>query len=317
MMGFTEEYASLPEYILGITERIWEGRGLGLIRRWYGADCVMHTAFGDSAGVEGVVSGTAATLHEFPDRQLLGEDVVYSGGAGGSGYSSHRIVSTMHHRGDGVFGPASGRPVWARTVADCLIREGVIVEEWLVRDQAAIALQVGVEPAEWGRRRAEVMAVEDAALPDPDAMGAPAVAGDGLGAEVAAWFTRLWNEAALGTIGAMCDRAANWHLPCGAAAFGHAGLDAWVVGYLAAFPDARLVVEHVITREDAGGPARVALRWRIAGTHAGRGAFGPPSGARLHIPGISHFELVGGRIVRGFMLVDELAIWTGIGLRLG
>ena len=316
-MSFTAEYPTLPAYILGITDRIWEGRGIGLIRRWYAPNILMHTAFGDSAGVEGVVAGTEETLHSFPDRRLLGEDVIYNGGTAGNGYSSHRIVSTMHHRGDGSFGPPTGHPVWARTVADCLIRDGIIVEEWLVRDQAAIALQLGIDPAEWGRARAGVLAVEDADLPDPDAQ--PDISADpsGPGSAAAHLLLRIFNEADLAAIAETCDPALNLHLPRGAAAFGHAGLDAWALSYLAAFPDARLTIEHIITRTDPGRPTRVALRWRIAATHSGRGAFGPPSGARLHIPGISHFELIDGRISRGFVLVDELAIWTGIGLRIG
>jgi hypothetical protein len=41
------------------------------------------------------------------------------------------------------------------------------------------------------------------------------------------------------------------------------------------------------------------------------------SGARLHIPGTSHFELVGDRIIREFALVDELATWSAIALAAG
>jgi hypothetical protein len=52
-----------------------------------------------------------------------------------------------------------------------------------------------------------------------------------------------------------------------------------------------LTVENIITRRDPG--------------------------ARLHIPGASHFELVGDRIIREFALVDELAIWTAIALAAG
>ena len=317
-MNFTSEYSTLPAYILGITDRIWEQRGIGLIRKWYGSDCIMHTAFGDSAGVGLVVSGTEATLHSFPDRRLLGEDVIFSGGQDGNGYSSHRIVSTMHHHGDGAFGPPTGRPVWARTVADCVIMDGVIVEEWLVRDQAAIAQQIGIAPEDWGRARAQHLAVEDAVLPDPDQQTAQAAAmADDAGGKLAASMLRIWNESDLGHIATSYDPAVNLALPGGRSAFGHQGADAWVVGYRAAFPDARMTIENIITRNDPGSPTRIALRWRIAATHAGHGAFGPPSGARLHIPGITHFELVDGRISREFVLVDELAIWTGIALAAG
>ena len=317
-MSFTNEYATLTDYIIGITARIWEGRGIGLIRRWYAPDVVMHTAFGDSFGVDLVVSGTEETLHAFPDRRLLGEDVIYSGGERGNGYSSHRIVSTMHHRGDGSFGAATGKPAWARTVADCLMRDGIIVEEWLVRDQAAIALQLGIDPMDWGRRRAGVMAVEGAEMPMPDFGADTTVIDDGSeGARLAAGMLRVWNDADLSALRDTHDPAVNLHLPCGRAAFGHDGIDGWTMSYLAAFPDARLSIETILTRPDPGRPTRAALRWRLAGSHTGRGAFGPPSGAPVNIPGITHLEIAGGKVVREFVLVDELAIWTAIALSVG
>jgi len=37
----------------------------------------------------------------------------------------------------------------------------------------------------------------------------------------------------------------------------------------------------------------------------------------VNIPGISHLEIVDGKIIRAFVLVDELAVWTAIGLSVG
>ena len=56
MKGFDPEFRDLVDYILVITDRIWEKRNVGLIRRDYAPDVVMHTPMGPSA-VSGVVSG--------------------------------------------------------------------------------------------------------------------------------------------------------------------------------------------------------------------------------------------------------------------
>ncbi|MBV8915620.1 MAG: ester cyclase [Acetobacteraceae bacterium] len=316
-MNFDGGYATVPDYIIGITRRIWEERGVNLIRRWYAEDCVMHTPLGDVHGVEAVVSGTLETLQTFPDRRLLPEDVIYSEGEGEAAYSSHRIVSTQHHWGEGAFGPATGRSIWARTVADCRIERGVIVEEWLVRDQAAIALQVGLDPRELGARNADALAWAGKGVPTPGPVEDAAADHDGRGGGCAALMRRVLQDADLAAIRTECDEAVNLHLPTGRSAFGHDGFDAWAIGLSSAFPGARVGVEHVIARADPGRAERVALRWRLVGTHAGRGAFGPPSGARISVLGITHFELVAGRIVRAFILVDELAIWTAIALHRG
>jgi predicted ester cyclase len=320
-------YATLPDYILGITERIWEGRGIHLIRRWYAPDCVMHTPSGPVQGAEAVVHGTLETLHAFPDRELLGEDVIWSDDGPGRGLlSSHRILSNMTHEGAGLFGPPTGRRLATRTVADCLVRDGVIVEEWLVRDQAGIALQLGLDPAEHGRRLGAADAAAGRAAwhltalpairrgePEAHAVRHAHPAAEALAATLEAAF----NRAELSTFRDLHDRAVALHLPGHRQASGMRALDGFAIGYLAAFPDARLVVDHCIALEEPGRPVRVAARWRLGGTHAGHGAFGPPSRAEVLAMGITQAEFAGPRIVRGFWLVDELALHRMIGAHLG
>jgi len=88
----------------------------------------------------------------FPDRRLLAEDVIQSGDAQGGFLSSHRIISSMTHQGDGSFGKATGRRLQVRTIADCGCRNNQIIHEWRVRDHAAIALQIGSTPQALARR---------------------------------------------------------------------------------------------------------------------------------------------------------------------
>ena len=56
--------------------------------------------------------------------------------------SSHRIVSTATHSG-GSFGPATGRKVTSRTIADTFCHENRVWDEWLIRDNGAIATELG------------------------------------------------------------------------------------------------------------------------------------------------------------------------------
>ena len=69
--GFDAEFTSLDDYIRVITARIWEGRQVDTIHRYYSADCTVITPAGTSQGVDAVVRGTLETLHQFPDRRLL------------------------------------------------------------------------------------------------------------------------------------------------------------------------------------------------------------------------------------------------------
>ena len=154
MEGFDSEFKNLKDYILKITYRIWEERGVERIRDYYGGKAPVKTPTGVSDKVEEVISSTYATLKMFPDRQLLGEDVIGSEDEPGTFYSSHRILSSATHLGEGFYGSPTGAKVNYRVIADCICRGNKVIDEWMVRDQSAIVKQVGLEPHEFGRQLA-------------------------------------------------------------------------------------------------------------------------------------------------------------------
>ena len=145
MKGFDAQFADLPEYILKCTARIWEGRDIAALDWHYHDDLLVRSPAGISRGNDAGKANTMATLAEFPDRQLLGEDVLWCGDEEAGFLSSHRIISNATHRG-GAFGAATGLKVSFRTIADTYCRENRVWDEWLIRDNAAIALQLGQTP---------------------------------------------------------------------------------------------------------------------------------------------------------------------------
>jgi len=100
-------------------------------------------------GNQHVIAATMATLAEFPDRQLLGEDVIWSGTPEDGMLSSHRILTTATHLGDGVYGKASGKNLKYRVIADCHAKNNQIDDEWLIRDQGAVVRQLGLNPKQY------------------------------------------------------------------------------------------------------------------------------------------------------------------------
>lgn len=134
MKGFDPRFADPTDFILKITQEIWEVRGIDRIRDHYAAACPVRSPGGVAVRAEDVVAATLATLAEFPDRTLLGEDVIWSGDEEHF-LSSHRLLSTATHLGDGAFGPATGRALRYRVIADCAGRANQVHDEWLVRDQ--------------------------------------------------------------------------------------------------------------------------------------------------------------------------------------
>ncbi|MEP4558946.1 ester cyclase [Cobetia amphilecti] len=310
--GFDERFTDLRDYILTITEWIWEGRGIDLIRDYYAEDCPVKAPAGAFTGVEGVIRGTLETLQEFPDRTLLGEDVIGSEDAPGTYYSSHRIFSHMTHQGEGAFGAPTGIRAGVMTVADCLCREDRIVDEWLVRDQAGLALQLGHSPEAMGRALAE-----KASMPGQEALVDRWRGPEGdldieaLG-PIAERYRDLWQYGRLERLRTGYDRAIDTKVPGARTLRGHDDLERFWFGYKAAFPAGIFRVHHWIDREDAGAPRRISLRWSLQTTHQGSGVFGPASGAPVVLLGITHAELRGDIVVREWHQLDEIAIHAQI-----
>lgn len=313
--GFDAEFKDLDDYIRVITARIWEGRQIDAIARYYSTDCAVITPGGTSQGVDAVVRGTLETLHQFPDRRLLCEDIVTAGDATQGFLSSHRIASTMTHRGDGAFGTATGLPVQVRTVADCVCKDNRIVHEWLVRDQGAIALQLGSTPPALARKWLDSKGAPNLPLWQPPA---PASWQDPMhatpGAQLLAdTYRALWSGD-LSVLQTSADEAIALQLPNGQASFGTDAAEAFWFGYTAAFGGATLHIDSLCERIDPGRTPRVAMRWRLTGRHTGGGRFGAATNQPVEILGITHAEVdhARRRILREWVLIDEVALWMQI-----
>ena len=320
MKGFDPEFTSVPDYILKSTRRIWEERGMARIRDYYSSDNIVRTAMGLTQGIDSVIAATNATLHQFPDRRLLGEDVIWTGDDDtGCYYSSHRIVSPMHHNGHGMFGPPTGKRVKARTIADTVLRAENVCEEWLVRDHGAIIRQIGHDVSEFAAqsiaREHERGQEPEAFTPELDVEGSyvtPAETSEHA-LMYAGTLESIWRSDCR-VVDANYSEAVALELPGGFTESGRAEATQFWMGLISSVPDARFSVDHLIGRDDPGHPLRVAARWSVQGTHDGPGAFGDPSGAPIYILGISHAEVIDRQITREWVLIDELAIHRQIRL---
>lgn len=315
--GFEPVYSDIVDYIIRCTHRIWEEKNVGLCRSHYAEDCAIHTLAGETHGVDQVVENTLSTLAAFPDRTLVGEDVIWSEDAPGLFHTSHRIVSLMTHLGDDAFGPATGRRAQVTTIADCRVRENRIVEEWLVRDNAHLVRQLGLDPRDLARRQAQAdrsdparhawRAAELARVRDGAPL-APPPPGDHPAAPLAAMFDLAFNQQRLGQAAERLFPNAEGAWPSGRRWFGRGGWIGAVNQLVAPLANVRLVIDHWAATGLPFEDIAVALRWSLAGRHEGVGAYGQPSGRDLLVMGVSHMRLRNGRVLEDVTVFDELAI---------
>ncbi len=320
--GFEARWGSEEDFVLGITREIWEERGIDRLIRYYGPDMIVRSPASVVQGNAGIIAATQATLAEFPDRALPGEDVIWAEVSPTSFLSSHRLYCTATHTGPGLYGAPTGRRLAYRILADCFCEGNAVADEWLVRDQGAIVRQMGRDVVAWTRALiAREGGPEACVRPFTPAIDLPGpYRGRGndspWGAQLADLLARMM-EAEFSVIPAEYDRACELAYAGHVHAHGHAAADAHWLGLRAAFPSAAFRIEHAIGQESAHMPPRAAVRWSLSGRHEGWGSFGAPSNAQVYIMGITHAEFGPRGLRREWTLIDETAIWKQILLATG
>ncbi|TCL08803.1 SnoaL-like polyketide cyclase [Shimia isoporae] len=327
MQGFDSKFTDFPDYIIGITKEIWEDRGIATLHHYYSDDIVVRSPASVVIGNQNVIGATMATLAEFPDRELLGEDVIWSGTPEDGMLSSHRIISTATHMADGVYGKATGKQLRYRILADCHAINNQINDEWLIRDQGAIVRQMGWEPKAYAANLIEAEGGPENCIkpltPDTDQPGPYKGRGNDneWGQRYADIISRIMG-ADIAAIETEYDRAVQSEYVGGVTGHGWGAVDRFWMSLRAAFPNAEFKIEHQIGRDDPMMPPRAALRWSLWGKHEGWGAFGAPTGAEVYVLGISHADfgaVISGqpKVRREYTLFDETTIWKQILLQTG
>ena len=317
MKGFDPKFKDFPDFIIGITKEIWEDRRIAALNEYYSSDIIVRSPSSVVVGNKDVISATMATLAEFPDRELLGEDVIWSGTPEKGMLSSHRILSTATHLGSGIYGPSTGKKLKYRIIADCHAINNQINDEWIIRDQGAIIRQLGIKP------RSYALKLIEKNREDPDSFAPLTLKSNKLGPYKGKGNDNQWGEqykdvltgimnADLSIIPKFYDRACILEYPSGVTGYSHDDADRFWMGLRASFPSATFSIDHQIGREDKLMPPRAAIRWSLAGKHDGHGMFGKPTGAEVYIMGMSHVEFGPWGIRREYVLFDETAIWSQI-----
>lgn len=312
MKGFEPQFSDIPDYILKCTAMIWEGRQISALDWHYSDDLLVRTPAGISQGNKAGKANTMATLTEFPDRQLFGEDVIWCGDEDAGFLSSHRIISTATHQG-GAFGPASGRRLTFRTIADTFCHDNRVWDEWLIRDNAAIAVQLSQTAEEAARASIVAGDTEMPLTPATDIAGPYTGKGnESEWGEKHADILRRIMAANIAVVAEQYDRACHLSLPGGLEAHGKEAAESFWMGLRSAFPNASFKIDHQIGRSDPLLSPRSAIRWSLSGRHEGWGRFGRPTGAQVYVMGVSHVEFGPYGLRRETTLFDEIAIWKQI-----
>jgi predicted ester cyclase len=297
-------YADPDDFIREVTDLIWVNRAIGYIRENYEPDAIVHGAYGTSTTREEVIEGSLIRIASTPDRVGQAEDVVWEARGDDAFLSSHLVLSADPN--DDVIN---------RVIANCLYRRGRMVEEWVVRDALAIALQSGQNPDELARGKAfQGYSGSFVAPPPVDviAVGNSGPRPDDHRPEVELvleFIERVWNGRDLEKVDHFMVRDLVLHTIGYRTSLRPEGYRRALLRMLQAFPGGTFEVRDVVTHHaERYAGLRVAVTWKFRGHYNGRPDFGPLTNAPVGILGISQFLIQGGRIVREVRIYDEIAL---------
>ena len=311
---FNDENA-IEKFIYEITEEIWENKQVENIRKYYSSDVIVRSPSITTYDCDKVVEATYKTLDQFPDRELIGEDVISCGKITGTYLSSHRILSTGTHLGDGFYGKASGKKIIYRVIADCLVVDNTIVEEWIIRDEASILLQLGFNVRDFVEQK-----ITDGTFLKTDieltknAFAQKHILNDcknEYATKYKDYFTKLITKNTL-YINDYYDRAAQLYWIGGELIYSREQIfEKWNI-FLSCFKILKHEISSSISLSQNRMRPRSAIRWRLICKHNSNGYFGTATNKEIEIYGISHAEFGRQDIVREFILIDEISIWKQI-----
>jgi predicted ester cyclase len=320
LKGFDDDYVDIVDYIIRCTHKIWEEHGVGLIYTHYGHNISIWTTDGLTYGREAVVEGTLRAQAAFPDVRLYGDEVIWTGDDEAGFHTSHRITWVAHNTGYSIYGPPTGRLVIRTGIANCLVKENRIVEEWIARDELGLLLQLGFDLRQVVGKLIEAdkrlgIKPRDYALPErvagqdtPSVM--PPKESEGFDVEdfIRHSFHEIWNWRLLNKIddyyvpNYLCHTTRDRHI------YGAGPFREFILSLLGTFPDAVMSIEHLYWMGDENRGYQVMTRWNLQGTHKGPGPYGDPKGNPFYLMGISHHTVEDGRFVEEWTYFDEVAL---------
>ena len=310
MRGF-DEFSDIVDYIKKSTYQIWDRRNIGLIYRYYTPTTVVHTSDGDTFGRDQVIVNSLTKMAGFPDIRDFIEDVIWTGNDRDGYRTSMRWTWTARNTGHSVYGPPTGRRVVVRGIANCVVRGEQIIEEWVVYNELSLIRQLGLDVEEVLRRQLAGVAppplgpdgvgeVERLVGQEPPPELPARAAGDRFDIEdlVRRSTHEIWNRRMFGKVeeyyapNYLCHSASDREL------YGIGDLREDILARIAAFPDAAMHIDDLYWNDDGGGRYRTAVLWTLVGTHTGPSRYGPPTGRRVRVMGITNHIVEGGKFVQ-------------------
>ena len=318
MRGFEATYRNIIDYIVRITYRIWEDREVEYIADTYSDTSQVFDDYGLQHGCRKIIDDTHHTTGAFSDIKLIADEIVWAGDDEIGYHTSHRTIIRGTNDGDSRYGPATNRYIDVLVIANCVALENEIFLEHVLYNNSSMLRQLGHNlqdivptlaaspPAGWPRDKTTWDGLRSSARPERPISVAQPIDGFDVDRVARRTIDELWNRRNLEVL--TTAYAANFAFegPTDRKFSGADGYRAFLGSIHSAFPDLEVQVDEVYWMGNDTDGYLTSERWSAEGTHTGPGLYGEPTGKAVQVWGITQHEIVGGRIVREWLLFNEL-----------
>jgi predicted ester cyclase len=320
MRGFEAQYVDIIDYIVRITHQIWEEKNIGYIYDTYRHNARVTDDYGLQYGRDKIVADTIHTINAFPDIRLYADEIVWAGDDEVGFFTSHRTVIVGHNTGYSKYGPPTGKKVVVWCIANCTALENEIFEEWVIYNNSALLAQLGFDLRAKAREMGNALpanALGDMRFGEPERLPGqgkptplPLTNGPGFDPEdfVRRAAHEIWNRRMLAAVDGAYVATLRFFGPTNRAFYGRGEYKSFVLSLMAMFPDCVHQVDDVYWMGNEQEGFLTSVRWHLVGTHRGAGIYGPPTGRRMTMWGITQHRIIGGRITKEWMMFNEFEV---------
>jgi len=318
MRGFEETYRNIIDYIVRITHRIWEDRDVEYIADTYSDESRVYDDYGLQLGCQKIISDTYHTTGAFSDIQLLADEVVWAGDDETGFHTSHRTIIRGTNDGDSKYGPATNKKIDVLVIANCVALENEIFLEHVLYNNSSMLQQLGHNladivpkltaepPAGWPRSQQTWDALRGVTSPVTPISVAEPVDGFDVDRFARATLDEIWNTKRFDVLQNAYASDFDFQGSTDRSLRGHAAYKGLIENLLQAFPDLELQVDEVYWMGNERDGYLTSERWSAEATHAGDGLYGDATDKAVQIWGITQHKIVDGKIVKEWMLFNEL-----------
>ncbi len=131
------------DFIRRMLHAVWNGRLVGMAREFYAPNMRYHGPTDrEIAGLGEFQAQVMSMLAMFPDLLMMVDDVYWMGNDAEGYVVAARWSVAGTHRGAGVYGPPSARPVTLWGISQYDIRHGRIQQEWTMFNEFQLLQQI-------------------------------------------------------------------------------------------------------------------------------------------------------------------------------